>query len=300
MTTSGADLTPKKGLVSSVIWNWFGFVASDKEQTSPRCKVCLKAVATKGSSTTNLLQHLKQRHATEWERCVALRLEQDHGSPSNVNATKKQPTVLETFTNCIPYDKKGARWKAVTDAVAMYIAKDMVPIYTVEKPGFIHLLKILDPRYVLPGRKHFSEVALPQLYNSTCQRIATELEGVSFYSATTDLWSSRVMQPYLSLTVHFISDSWTLRSVCLQTAYFPDDHKGEIIAQGLKDALSSWNLAEDRLTCMTTDSGTNMIKALRDNAWPSLQCFGHRLNCAIGKNKVISFFHIRKRQEKPN
>ena len=79
MATSGADLTPQKGTVSSVIWNWFGFVASDKEQTSPRCKVCLKAVATKGSSTTNLLQHLKQRHATEWERCVTLRHEQDHG-----------------------------------------------------------------------------------------------------------------------------------------------------------------------------------------------------------------------------
>ncbi|XP_042359805.1 E3 SUMO-protein ligase ZBED1-like [Plectropomus leopardus] len=163
----------------------------------------------------------------------------------------------------------------------MYIARDMVPIYTVEKPGFIHLLKVLDPRYVLPGSKHFSEVALPQLYNSTRQRIATELEGVPFYSATTDLWSSKVMQPYLSLTVHFISDDWTLRSVCLQTAYFPDDHKGEIIGHGLKDALSSWNLAEDRLTCVTTDSGTNMIKALRDNEWPSLQCFGHRLNCAI-------------------
>lgn len=155
------------------------------------------------------------------------------------------------------------------DAVAMYIAKDMVPIYTVEKPGFIHLLKVLDPRYVLPSRKYFSDVALPQLYNSTRQRIAAELDGVLFYSATTDLWSSRVMQPYLSLTLHFINDDWTLRSVCLQTAYFHNEHKGEIIAQGLKDALSSWNLPEDRLTCMTTDSGTNMLKALRDNGWPS-------------------------------
>lgn len=266
MAASSEYLIPKKGNVSSVIWNWFGFVASDTEQTAPRCKVCL-AVATKGSCTTNLLQHLKQRHAAEWERCCSLRKEQDRGSPST--ATTKQPSVLETFTNCIPYDKKGARWKAITDAVAMYIAKDMVPIYTVEKPGFIHLLKVLDPRYVLPSRKYFSDVALPQLYNSTRQRIAAELDGVSFYSATTDLWSSRVMQPYLSLTLHFINDDWTLRSVCLQTAYFHDEHKGEIIAQGLKDALSSWNLPEDRPTCMTTDSGTNMLKALRDNGWPS-------------------------------
>lgn len=133
-----------------------------------------------------------------------------------------------------PYDKKGPRWKAIMDSVAKYIARDMVPIYTVEKPEFINMLKVLNPRYVLPSRKYFAEVALPRLYNnSTCEKIARELEGVSFYSATTDLWSSRTMQPYMSLTVHFI-DNWTLQSVCLQTSYFPDDHKGEIIAQGLK------------------------------------------------------------------
>ncbi|KAK1904230.1 Zinc finger BED domain containing protein 1 [Dissostichus eleginoides] len=93
------------------------------------------------------------------------------------------------------------------------------------------MIKVLDPRYVLPSRKFFSEVALPQLYNSTRQRVAKELEEVSFYSATTDLWSSRTMQPYMSLTVHFINNDWTLRSVCLQTAYFPEDHT----ENGVKD-----------------------------------------------------------------
>lgn len=100
-----------------------------------------------------------------------------------------------------------------------------------------------------------------------------------------DLWCSWTMQPYMSLTVHYINNKWSLRSICLQTASFPDDHTEEIIAHGLKEALSSWGLLEDRLTCMTTDSGTNIRKALKDNNWPSLQCFGHKLHNAIGKNK---------------
>ncbi|XP_056111044.1 E3 SUMO-protein ligase ZBED1-like [Rhinichthys klamathensis goyatoka] len=279
MAVNKDELVPKKGSVSSVVWNWFAFLVSDAQQITPHCKVCLKAVATKGSSTTNLFQHLKQRHAAEWEVCASQRNEQDRSSNTDTPA-KKQTTVLERFSNCIPYDKKGPRCKTITDSVAKYIARDMVPIYTVEKPGFINMLKVVDPRYVLPSRKYFAEVALPRLYNSTREKIARELEGVSFYSATTDLWSSRTMQPYMSLTVHYIDD-WTLRSVCLQTAYFPDDHTGEIIAQGLKDALTSWNLDEERLICMTTDSGTNIIKALRDNEWPNLQCFGHKLYNAI-------------------
>lgn len=285
MAASREELVPKKGTVSSVIWNWFAFARSDLDQTTPRCKVCMKSVASKGSSTTNLLQHHKQKHPVEWEKCCAQRNEKDSSTPSTTRtAAKIQSTVPQTFSNCIPYDKSSARWKAITDAVAMYIAKDMVPIYTVEKPGFINMIKVLDPRYVLPSRKFFSDVALPNLYNSTRQRVAKELQEVSFYSATTDLWSSRTMQPYMSLTVHFVNNDWTLRSVCLQTAYFPEDHTGEIVAQGLRDALNSWNLAEDRLICMTTDSGSNMIKALKDNAWPNLQCFGHRLHNAIGKS----------------
>lgn len=39
-----------------------------------------------------------------------------------------------------------------------------------------------------------------------------------------------------SSMVHFISDNATLK------AYFHNDHKREIIAQGLKDNLSAWNL----------------------------------------------------------
>ncbi|CAM4634259.1 unnamed protein product [Leuciscus chuanchicus] len=46
-------------------------------------------------------------------------------------------------------------------------------------------------------------------------------------------------------------------------------------------ALASWKLVEDRQVCVTTDSGTNMIKAMKLNDWTHLQCFGHRLHNAI-------------------
>ncbi|KAI5628279.1 zinc finger BED domain-containing protein 1-like [Silurus asotus] len=67
----------------------------------------------------------------------------------------------------------------------------------------------------------------------------------------------------------------------LQTSYFPDDHTGEIIGQELKDAMAFWKLVKDRQACVTTDSGKNMIKAMKMNNWTHLQCFGHRLHNAI-------------------
>ncbi|KAM9364836.1 E3 SUMO-protein ligase ZBED1-like [Pholidichthys leucotaenia] len=158
---------------------------------------------------------------------------------------------------------------------------DMAPIYTVEKPGFLHMLKVWDPKYQPPSRKYFAEVALPKLYNETRQALYEKLDTVLFFSATTDLWSSRSLQPYLSLTVHYIDENWSLNSCCLQTTYFPEDHAGELIAQGLKDSLALWKLDEEKMVCMTTDSGTNMMKALKLNQWTHLSCFGHRLHNAI-------------------
>lgn len=287
------NFVAKKGKSKSVVWKWYGFAVSDEEQTTPRCKVCLKAVSTKDSSTTNLFQHLEKNHTPEWEQCVALRAAQENEKPP---PAPKQVTLAASFSRGVPYGKTDVKWKRITDAVAFHIAKDMVPIYTVEKAGFKHMLNVIDSRYELPSRKHFGDVVLPRLYNTTRAKVTKQLEDVPFFSATTDLWSSRTMQPYLSLTAHFITNEWSLENVCLQTSFFPDDHKGEEIAQGLRDALESWHLSEDRLVCMTTDSGTNMIKALRLNVWPNLQCFGHKLHNAIGKCQtwqcIIAFIYL--------
>jgi len=40
---------------------------------------------------------------------------------------------------------------------------------------------------------------------------------LEYYSATTDLWTSRATHPYLSYTVHFIDGNWELKSICLES-----------------------------------------------------------------------------------
>lgn len=159
----------------------------------------------------------------------------------------------------------------------------MAPVNVVEKPGFRKLINTLDPRYNLPGRKYFAEKALPELYIKVREELASQLVNVTHFSTTADIWSSRTCEPYLSLTVHYI-DNWELKSKCLLTSFLPEDHTGEIIAQGLQDALMSWNLNEARQVCITTDNGANIVKAVSlMNHWTRLQCFGHRLHLAIGE-----------------
>ena len=74
-----------------------------------------------------------------------------------------QPT-LETVVECSTYyDPKGAQAKELNHAVAYFLAKDMQPLYTEEKPGFQKMIAKLNPRYKLPSRKHFSQQEIPRI-----------------------------------------------------------------------------------------------------------------------------------------
>ncbi len=52
----------------------------------------------------------------------------------------------------------------------------MVPIYTAEKAGFKHLLKVIDSRHELPSQRYLVDTLLPHLYNTTREKI-TEAGG---------------------------------------------------------------------------------------------------------------------------
>ncbi|KAF0029509.1 hypothetical protein F2P81_018614 [Scophthalmus maximus] len=84
-------------------------------------------------------------------------------------------------------------------------------------------------------------------------------------------------------------DEWNLKTRYLETAYFPEDHTREIITKGLKEALLSWDLIEDKMVCITTDSGANVVKATSLNDWTRLECFGHRLHSAIVSSALDIF-----------
>ena len=136
-------------------------------------------------------------------------------SPADARKPKQsrlvQHGIAESLASCTPYDRKSKRWKDITQAVTICLAKDMMPIQTVEKEGFKQLVKKLDPRYTLPKRKYFSKTALPDMYEEYREKVEASLSSADFYDyykSTTDLWSSRTTEPYLSLTVHYINSDW--------------------------------------------------------------------------------------------
>lgn len=199
-------------------------------------------VATTRGNTTNLFGHLSRHHKALCEECKA-----------RSDCRPKQKTILDSFASVTPYEK-GSKQKDITDAITFHLANDMVPVNTVTKEGFKSMNRSLDKWYVIPSQTYFSQVAIPELDEKHKALVETELSHVECYAATTDLWSSRTKEPYISLTIRFINEDFKLKSRSLQTAFFPQDHTSENIATGMREALAAWGLDERRLVCIKTDN----------------------------------------------
>ena len=132
------------------------------------------------------------------------------------------------------------RAKELDHAVAYFLAKDMQPFYTVEKPGFQKMVNVFDPKYTLPSRNDFSEKELPRLYSQVRDNVVKPaVTKASFYAVTTDLWTSCARHPFMSFTIHFIDDEWELKTFCLDTVPVLQDHTGQNPAEAVEDILAN-------------------------------------------------------------
>ena len=254
------------------------------------CKICFKEtgslpkpVRIADSNTSNLLSHLRVHHTEVYLQLkAAMEKAKQHSTTSQTSEvlTKQQPKMDDFVKNNL-YSRGSNKWKCLMDSVTHCIAKDILPIRIVEKEGFKALAKALNLRYELPTRKYISKKAIPDLYSTTRASVKSQISATEYFAATTDIWSSGTMEPYLSYTIYYISQDWQIKNHCLEMPYLPQDHIGINIADALESILESWSLKSEQQVCITTDNGSNMIAAIDGLGWTHLSCFGHNLNLAV-------------------
>ena len=286
---SELELLPLQGSKSSV-WRYFGFLAREgqfvekdkKKRQHVYCKVCRKQLSYVGN-TTNLTVHLKNHHRDEYDEC-----QMAEKGPSIIEATQsKQKSIEDAFQGATPLPHSSPRWKKLTDSVCYFIAKDGQPLDTVNDKGFRHMLTSFEPRYIPPDRKAITNHYLPDLYVKQKERIAREMGQASYFAVTTNGWTSRANESYLSLTVHYIDKEWKLQSHLLETRHCPESHTGENLATELEGMLATWKLSAAQMSAATTDNAANIVLAMKLLGWGHFRCFSHSLQLAINQALVI-------------
>lgn len=214
-------------------------------------------------------------------------------------------TIPAAFRQTYPTDSNRA--KDITAAIGTFIAADMRPYSVVENAGFKNMLHVIEPRYNIPSRAHFSQTVIPALYQKTKAQIENQLAKAAAVALTTDGWTSRATQSYLTVMAHFITDEWELKSHVLQTRPL-ESHTSEDLAKGMTEAVEVWKLERDNVTIpVTTDNARNIVNAVVGAAGlgPQIGCFAHVINLASQKamavqqisrllakiRKIVTFFH---------
>lgn len=154
------------------VWVHFGFKKDGKNDVLDKqqaiFKLCNGTVKYCGN-TTNLCNHLTRHH------------------PAETQSTRLKQTSLEqVLAPKLPASSQRAQ--KITEAVSVFICKDIRPYSVVENDDFRSLIKTLEPRYVLPTRKQLMTV--PNMHACLKQSIET-------VALTCDCWTSRATLFYL-------------------------------------------------------------------------------------------------------
>ncbi|KAG1925191.1 zinc finger BED domain-containing protein [Pimephales promelas] len=186
--SSSTPFKPAPPTSKANVWAHFGFNCKPGtnevvDKTKVVCKHC-HTVLKYCNNTTNLRNHLARHHADL--------MQQKQSSVAKPDDAKQ--TQLDKAFHC-KYPSGSVRAQKITRSVAVYICKDLHPYSVVDNVGFKYMVITLEPRYVIPTRKHITEVAIPNLYVEVNTEVLESLMSAEKVAITCDGWTSRATDP---------------------------------------------------------------------------------------------------------
>lgn len=194
---------------------------------------------------------------------------------------------------------------AIDKALVQMITLDLQPASIVEDRGFIEFMKVVDSKYEPPSRRTIMRSHLPKLYQSKCCELKEELAKVRSCCITTDCWTSRATEGYITVTCHYITHEWEMKSTVLQTCHIDSPHTSENLASALEEITDNWEIT-NKVQCAVSDNASNIKKAIKLNNWNYLPCLAHTINLIVAASiqndpdlsdiihkikKIVAYFH---------
>lgn len=255
-------------------------------------------------NTTNLRTHVRTHHITEYMQVEKLqnqevaekkrRQSNDSETSSGITGAMMQKGLKQSVLDLQPCVEKLSRSKfdstnpkqiQITEKIAMMIAKDLQPYSIVEDPGFRALIEATEPRYVMPSRKTFSHDVIPRLHSDIVANVKSDVNSAVSLAITTDAWTSRATQAYLSYTAHFLTPDFSPRNYCLKVENSDESHTATNLAKSLSDCVLEWTTEVQRESMqiiIVSDNAANIQAALsRLPKYIPLNCFDHTLQLVV-------------------
>lgn len=227
----------------SPVWDYFEKIG----EKSVKCNLCVPkpTVLAYHGGTSSMQSHLLSQHPDKYQASADSSSTSKNRTMSDFVVSKKCPTARST---------------EITRRIAEMVARDLRPINMVEGSGFKSLMSYMDTE----RGKLIEKI-------SSCENVAF----------TTDIWTSAATQGYMTLTSHFIDESWQLCSNVLLTDEMPERHTGQNIAERLTKAADDWSIPKEHIAGCVHDNAANAVNGLELTGWPHFGCVAHTLQLCV-------------------
>ncbi|KAF0705456.1 Uncharacterized protein FWK35_00037425, partial [Aphis craccivora] len=200
-------------------------------------------------------------------------------SCSTPDSIKQQKITDLLFSPSVTVKKQ----EMITESLVRYIAKDMLPLSSVDGIGFLEFMRTVSPNYEVPCRNTIKRRMLG-LYLTEKNRVASGLNGIDFIALTTDCWTSRSNESYISITAHGITNEWKIVNYIITTELMDERHTSINLKEKLLDIISDWDIY-NKVVCIVHDNAINIKNAVCSMA-PDIKsrtCFAHSLQLCVNK-----------------
>ena len=199
-------------------------------------------------------------------------------------SAKMKPPLNQFFQ-----ESEKALDKRITDAIITFLADSGVAYSVIGRSSFVDLMKTANKRINLKSPKTYmrlTKIKAEEIDKSIKDIIMTikeegDLKSVAF---TTDIWTSRSQDSYMSLTIHFIDKFWHLHRLTPFVKPFPEKHTGVNIGLGLENMIMELNLNSGNIDLIcVNDNASNMKLGIKlTSGLDQYFCDIHTLELSIG------------------
>ena len=121
----------------------------------------------------------------------------------------------------------------INSAIAELVVDQLLPYSFVDSAAFRKLLKTIEPRFQPLTRKCLGNSIIPAWHEAEVTNLKKVLTSLDSVGLTTDSWTSRATESYMTVTVHYINERNVLSAAVLQTEKITVSHTGANIATEL-------------------------------------------------------------------
>jgi hypothetical protein len=105
---------------------------------------------------------------------------------------------------------------------------------------------------------------------------------IKYFSATTDIWSSKSMESFMPLTLHALTEDFEVINLTLAVDPLRGRHTSDFICRTMQDSFNDWGVQKDDLVLMLRDNASNAVKACNDWNVKYFGCIGHTFHLILG------------------